>query len=223
VRNAATDIYGDTVTACSIVTITGIHLAAASESVGSRLPRQMLAGTSVRMGDSLLPLFAVSPAEISAQLPCDLPDGPNTLVVHSGNEPDASTDFTVARNAPGLFTRSVDGQSFALAAHADGTAVSPASPVVDGEIVSVFGTGFGPLVTPALQGIAAPAAPEFSVADAVQAFLGSHSLTPSYAGAAGSQPGLDMIQVQFSANGSTAFKVRVNGQESNVVTLPVSR
>jgi uncharacterized protein (TIGR03437 family) len=222
VRNAATEIHGDTVTACSIVTISGIHLATASESVGTGTPRQVLAGIGVRMGDSYLPLYAVTPTEISAQLPCNLPDGSNTLTVHAGYEPEASTDFTVTRNAPGLFSRNIAGKSYAMATHADGRAVTPDNPVTDGETISVFGTGFGPTTTPAPQGVTIHPTPEFCLADPLEAFLGTTSLTTSYAGAGGSQPGINTVQVKIDINGSSTFKVRINGQESNEVILPIA-
>jgi uncharacterized protein (TIGR03437 family) len=221
VRNAATEMHGDTVTACSIVTIAGLHLSTATESAPSGLPRQFLAGTGVRMGDSFLPLYAVSPTEISAQLPCNLLEGPNSLIVHAGYEPEVLSNFTVVRNSPGLFTRPVAGQSYAIATHNDGSAVTPDNPAVDGETVSVFGTGFGPLMTAAVAGIAIQPSPEFQLADPLEALLGTTPLSSSYAGAGGSQPGMDAVQVTVNAGGSSTFKVRINGKESNAVLLPV--
>jgi uncharacterized protein (TIGR03437 family) len=220
VRNAATDTHGDSVAACSIVTISGIHLATASLSVGGGQPRQFLADTGVRMGDSYLPLYAVSPTEISTQLPCNLPEGTNSLIVHAGYEPEVSTDFTVVRNAPGLFTQPLGGQSYALATHADGSPVTPDNPAVDGETVSVFGTGFGPLQTVSPDGGGTPAS---SLIDPLEALLGTSSLPATYTGGAGTQQGMDAVQVKVSANGSSVFKVRVNGQDSNAVTLPVAQ
>jgi uncharacterized protein (TIGR03437 family) len=125
------------------------------------------------MGDNFLPLFSVSPEAISAQLPCNLAEGPNKLTVRSGYEPEVSTDFTVVRNAPGLFTNNVAGQMYAIATHPDGSSVTPDNPAADGETVSVYGTGFGPLLTPALEGIVLQPAAEFGMADPVEVLLGT--------------------------------------------------
>jgi uncharacterized protein (TIGR03437 family) len=222
VRNAATDVHGAAVTACSMVTIAGIHLSAGTENVGAGLPRQFLAGTGVRMGDNYLPLYAVSPDEITAQLPCGLAEGANTLTVRSGYEGDVSTDFTVVRNSPGLFTYTVSGQPYALATRADGSIAAPDNPVENGELVTLYGTGFGPLLTPAPEGIVAAASPEFQLADAIEVLLGTNSQTTGYAGASGPRPGMNAVQVRINTGGrSDKVKVRVNGQESNAVILPV--
>jgi uncharacterized protein (TIGR03437 family) len=135
-----------------------------------------------------------------------------------------STEFTVVRNAPGLFTNNVSGQAYAIATHSDGTPVTPGSPVADGETVVVYGTGFGPLVTPAMEGMVIQPAAEFQLADPIDAQLGSNLLISAYAGAAGPRPGMNAVQVQVSTSGaSSTFKVRVNVQESNAVILPIGQ
>jgi uncharacterized protein (TIGR03437 family) len=78
------------------------------------------------------------------------------------------------------------------------------------------------MTTPAPQGVTIHPTPEFSLADPLEAFLGTTSLTTSYAGAGGSQPGINTVQVKIDTNGSSTFKVRINGQESNEVVLPIA-
>jgi uncharacterized protein (TIGR03437 family) len=223
-RNAATDIHGSQVTACSIVTISGINLSTGSEAVGNRPPRILLAGTSVHMGDNYLPLYAVTPGQITAQLPCGLSEGQNTLAVRSGNEPEVTTDFIVVRSAPGLFATRIAGQDYAVAVHADGSAVTQDSPAVYGETVTVYGTGFGPLLTPAPEGMVTPVAPEFQLADPVQVLLGGTLMDPAYAGAAGLGAGMDGVRIQIGTLvQNVTLKVTINGQDSNSVMLPIGQ
>jgi len=83
---------------------------------------------TARVGDRFLPLYFASPEQINLQVPPDLPLGPQTVTVSSAGMPDVSADFTVVRNAPGLFPLAVSGQSYALVLHEDGSLVTPTRP-----------------------------------------------------------------------------------------------
>ena len=75
----------------------------------------------------------------------------------------------------------------------------------------MYGTGFGPLMTPALEGMVIQPAAEFRLADPVEVLLGSNSLMTAYAGASGPRPGMNAVQVRVSTAGaSSTFKVRIN-------------
>ena len=52
-------------------------------------------------------LIYVSPDQINAQLPGDLEPGDYRLTVRTEGMPDVKSDFTVVRNAPGLFVNMV--------------------------------------------------------------------------------------------------------------------
>ena len=67
-------------------------------------------------------------------------------------------------------------------------------------------------------------AAEFRLSDPVEALLGTNSLTAAYAGAAGPRPGMNAVEVRVSTSGaSSTFKVRINGQKSNAVVLPIAQ
>jgi uncharacterized protein (TIGR03437 family) len=206
----------------SIISIFGVSLASAVE-VGPVNPlAQSIAGTTVTINNSILPLLFVSPQQINAQLPSSLADGNYTLEVQAG-ESAVSGTLTVSRNAPGLFFNTVGSTSYALAFHADGTSVTTSSPAAAGETVSVLGTGFGPYQTPVLDGFF-PANPPPAVHDSVVLSIGGSNPTSTSTAAPGF---IGVVTTQFQVptglpGGSSApVTVSINGVDSNTVMLPI--
>ena len=81
--------------------------------------------------------------------------GAQTLTIEPQGQPNVQVNFNVVRNAPGLFQQSINGQAFALAYHADGSAVTSAAPAQVGETITIYGTGFGPTNPARLEGLRA--------------------------------------------------------------------
>ena len=216
VRNAAGETPAAGVAAGSLVSILGASLAPAYE-VGPASPlAQSIAGVTVRVDGRFLPLLFVSPEQINAQLPSDLKEGERSLTVRWEGQPEATAAFTVVRNAPGLF---------AVAAHADGRPVTTENPARAGETLSVFGAGFGPYLRQPPYGFAVPDAPAFPLADPVQVLAGEAVLEPVFAGAAPGQVGTVVTRFRLPdslAGPAVALRVRVNGQDSNTVNLPIA-
>jgi uncharacterized protein (TIGR03437 family) len=224
VRNAAAETPVRAVAPGSVVAIVGAHLAAASETGPESPLAQTLAGVAVRMGDRFLPLFAVSPELITAMLPAGLEPGPASLSVKRDGQPEVRADFEVVRNAPGLFQKSTDEGSFAIATHPDGSAVSAASPARRGEIVTLYGTGFGPCDRTPPEGFAVPISPLYTLVDTVEILSGETVLAPQWAGAATGQVGVQAVRLAIGPelpSGNAKVTLRVNGQESNAVLLAV--
>jgi uncharacterized protein (TIGR03437 family) len=206
----------------SVVSIFGANLAN-SVAVGPSNPMaQTLGDTTVRLGDRLLPLFFVSSTQVNFQLPADLQPGTQSVVVSTQGQPDAQASFQVVQNAPGLFPLALNGQTFAVASHADGTPVTPAAPAQAGETVTVFGTGFGPTSPARPFGFAIPASPVYAVTDGVTVQIGAASVTATAFAAAGTV-GVDGVQfvVDGPSGSNAAITVTVNGQVSNSVLLPI--
>jgi uncharacterized protein (TIGR03437 family) len=133
-------------------------------------------------------------------------------------------DFLVARNAPGLFQTSTDNGNFAVAFHADGSAVSTDSPARRGEAVTLYGTGLGPCDRTPPDGFAVPVNPVYSLADPAEVVSGDVVLQPVWAGALAGRVGVQAVRLNIGTelpSGSAKLIVRVNGQESNAVLLPV--
>ena len=136
VSNAAGGVRGGEVAPCSLISITGLNLSAVTEKSPENELWPELGGVTVRMGDSPLPLYFVSPGRITAQLPCNLEEGTQTLTVRRPDQPDVTTSFPVARNAPGLFS---EEETHAVASHEDGTSITAGKPARPGEVVTLYG------------------------------------------------------------------------------------
>jgi uncharacterized protein (TIGR03437 family) len=224
-RNAAGPTPDDVVAPGSVISISGVNLAPNEESSTTSPLKQILAGVTVWIGDKLAPLFFVSPDQINAQLPSGIPEGPQTLTIRWPGKPDANVNINVARNAPGLFTQSIGGSLYALAAHADSSLVTPDNPAVKGETITLFGTGFGPYTGPGADGFALGEAPNLMLADPLSIVVADSTLTPDYAGIAAGKVGVNAARfiVGDSLPDSTSVPVKVSsgGRESNTVNLPL--
>jgi uncharacterized protein (TIGR03437 family) len=186
---------------------------------------QTLGGVTVRVGDRFLPLIFVSPTQINLQLPDDLALGAQTLTVSSQGLPDVQAGFTVVRNAPGLFAQVVNDQSFAVVVHEDGSPVTTDAPALHGELLTVYGTGFGPADHARPEGFAVPSDPAYLIVDSPSVLVGGAILGAANAFAAPGRIGIDAVQFRLddtAPSGTIApLHVIVNGQDSNTVMLPV--
>jgi uncharacterized protein (TIGR03437 family) len=225
VKNAAGDTPLNAVAAGSIISIEGVNLAS-NFLLGPRNPlTQTLESVTVRVGAKILPLVFVAPKQINAQLPPDLVEGAYTLTVQSDGNPDVSADFTVARNAPGLYNKVVNGQAFGLFLHENGDPITADSPAHRDETVTLLGTGFGPLLQMAPEGFPVPESDTSVLADPLSIVAGDNTITPAYAGAADGRVGVMAIRFPISDPLPTAtrlpIKVNVGSQDSNTVLLPL--
>lgn len=226
VQNAAGPTPDGTVAPGSIISIFGDSLAQ-SLQVGPTNPlAQTLADVTVTVGDRVLPLFFVSPQQINAQVPSDLPAGQYTIQIHALGQPDVIGTFTVSRDAPGIFTQQNDRNlPLALAFHEDGTVVTLDNPARRNETVSIYGTGFGPYNGRVIDGFPVPPTDSFSVVDPVRVTVGSLDLQPEWTGAAKNMTGTTIVKLkivdEMPSASSLDLSVLVNGKSSSKVVLPV--
>jgi uncharacterized protein (TIGR03437 family) len=207
----------------SIISIYGQSLASVVQ-VGPVNPlAQTIAGTTVTINGSILPLLFVSPQQINAQLPSSLADGNYTLEVQNVGQPAISGTLTVARDAPGLFFQMIGSTAYAMAFHADGSMISLGSPAAAGETISLLGTGFGPYQSPVFDGFFPPNPPP-AISDSVVLSVGGMNPTTASTAAPGFT-GLVSTQFQVPSGlpGGTSVPllVTINGVASNTVMLPV--
>jgi uncharacterized protein (TIGR03437 family) len=205
----------------SIVSIFGDDLALRTEAVTSdtlqagRLPVR-LGGINVRIGGQLAPLYFVSPTQINAQLPDSLTPRPQpwklTVIREGlGNAPAAEADVHVRESAPGLFPV-VAHVDFSLVGRGDPAGSRPAAP---GEIVILFGTGFGPTQPPVDTGELPPFAASALLPHRV--FLGGQELAAEqvlYFGQAPLLAGLQQVNIVLPpglATGDYEVQVEVGG------------
>jgi uncharacterized protein (TIGR03437 family) len=116
------------------------------------LPRS-LGGVSVSVNGVLAPLYTVTPRQIVFQAPWETVT-PATVEVHADStspfEPELQFVTTTSPSLPAIL----------LAVHEDWSGlVTAALPGRPGELVHLYGTGFGPVDLPQLDGVPAPADP----------------------------------------------------------------
>jgi uncharacterized protein (TIGR03437 family) len=227
VQNGAGNTPQAGVAAGSVISIYGANLASAVVTGPGSPLAQTLSGTVVTVANSILPLFFVSPLQINAELPANLTLGPQTLTVSAQGQPNVNASFTVVRDAPGLFEQLVNGQSFAVALHEDGSAVTLASPAGHGELLTVYGTGFGPTNPIRPVGFAVPQTPPYVLLDAASVQVGGAAIAAENAFAAPGSVAVDAVQFRLSdgtgvpSATNASLSVSINGQQSNTVLLPV--
>jgi uncharacterized protein (TIGR03437 family) len=227
VRNAALGAGAESVAPGSLISIFGASLAPTLEIGPSSPLAQTLAGVTVRADDTFLPLVFVSSSQINAQLPAAMAEGPHKITVRWEGKPETSTDILVARNAPGLFGATPPDQPVGSFVRASGQAVTNDNPARAGEIVGVLGTGFGPYLVQPPDGFLFDESAGYALKDGVSITVNDLTIDTLYAGRSGAAVGVDVVRFRVPANlpdlPLLPVKIRVNGQESNIVLLPVSR
>ena len=223
VSNAAGTTPQTGVAPGGIVSIFGVNLATDTFVAPDGMLPQTLGGVTVRVGDRLLPLFFVSPLQINAQMPDDMAPGSQVMTVSPAGGSDVRAAFTVVRNAPGLFPVATSGQAMAMAIHEDGSPVTTDAPAKTGELLTVYGTGFGPTERPRPEGFPIPQTPTYNIVDGVTLQAGTLSITAEGAFAVPGRLGIDAAQFRLdsSVTGTVTLKVTVNGVDSNTVMLAV--
>ena len=225
VMNAAGTTPQPGVAPGGIVAIFGVNLATLTAVAPDGMLPQTMGGLTVAVGDRLLPLFFVSPGQINAQVPDDLATGDQVLTVSPALAAQVRVPFTVVRNAPGLFEVPVDGQTIAnaMAMHEDGSAVTADAPAKAGELLTLYGTGFGPAERPRPEGLPIPESPSYNLVDAVTVQVGQLAIPAEKAYAVVGRCGIDAVQFRLdgSVTGTVTLRVTINGVDSNTLMLPV--
>jgi uncharacterized protein (TIGR03118 family) len=154
VESAASFLSGP-ITANEWVTITGSGLSATTgvwKVTGTQLPTT-LNGVSVTVNGEAAPVSFVGNTQINFLVPADIQAGttPQIQITNNGL-PSASVSVTAQPMAPAFFivgTNATTGAHYVAATHANGSLIGPstitgATPAEPGEVISLFGTGFGP-------------------------------------------------------------------------------
>ena len=227
VRNAALGASADSVAAGSLISIFGANLAPALE-IGPPNPLvQTLQSVTVRADDTFLPLVFVSPGQINAQLPAAIAEGTHKIIVRWEGKPETVAQILVVRNAPGLFGGNPPDQPVGAFVRASGQAVTSDKPAHAGDIVSVLGTGLGPYGSQPPDGFLFDETAGYTLKDGVTIIVNGLTINALYAGRSGAAVGVDAVRFQVPATLPDSpflpVKIRINGQESNTVLLPISR
>jgi uncharacterized protein (TIGR03437 family) len=110
-----------------------------------------LNGTSVTIAGEPAALVLVAPGQINLQVPADAPSGAQPVVVSNVNGPSPAFAMLVQPVAPNLYNAVVRQNDWSL--------IGPSNPANAGDILLVYGTGFGQTSPPLNTGVVAPAQP----------------------------------------------------------------
>jgi uncharacterized protein (TIGR03437 family) len=157
--------YQQSIAPGSLVTFFGRNLTTATQSFGGTVPLPTSLGAiSMTMNNSKVPLLYVSPTQINAQIPVDVAPGAVHLRMSSPSGEVQGT-ITVSAVAPAIWTG--DGV----------TAISGRQ----GDWVTIYATGQGPLASPIPSGHAAPTTHWIQPTARIRVFSGNTELECAYA------------------------------------------
>ncbi|MBI4463266.1 MAG: hypothetical protein HY647_01055 [Acidobacteria bacterium] len=189
------------------------------------LPRQ-LGGATLKVGGIEAPLVFVSPFQINAQLPFEVPPGPVTITVVMDGVESGPLPATVQATTPAVFTTSQSGTGQGVFQNGrDFSLVTESNPARRGDVIIVYSTGLGAVLPQAASGSAAPSQPLSSASASVTAEIGGQNARVHFAGLAPDFVGLYQVNVEIpvdlSATGNVPLVLRVAGTPSNPVTIPI--
>jgi uncharacterized protein (TIGR03437 family) len=206
----------------SLVQITGQYLSSQTMNAPSIPLPTTLGGTSVIIGGMQAPIAMVSPGQVNAQVPFELPAGqPYQVIVNANNALTTPQSFQAGSASPGL---SVLPSGYVQASHQSGVAVTEAAPAKPGESISIYLVGMGSTTIPVASGNPGPGSPFATTTINPVITVNNEVATVSFSGLI---PGLvGVYQVNFAVpsdapNGDLTLILVENAFTSNSGLLPV--
>jgi uncharacterized protein (TIGR03437 family) len=197
-----------------IISVFGTNFLASGTAVAGSLPLPTVLGSSsaaVTACGKNVPLFALFPGQINAQVPWECPaTGTSPFTVTANGQTSASQALTMVAASPGIFWLSSAGTAGAIL-HGNNTLVSPASPAVAGETVVVYCTGLGATIPSFATG--SPAVGSNTTVNPVTALIGGQTAVVTYSGMTDGLVGLYQVNLVIPAGltGSQAIVITANG------------
>jgi uncharacterized protein (TIGR03437 family) len=196
--------FSSTLAANSWVTILGSALSPTTNTwtnaiSAGRLPTS-LDGVSVSVAGKPAYIFFISPQQLNVLLP-DLPPGPAELIVRTPSGPSSTINVTIAAAAPAFF-QWPDGQpvatrqDFSFVAKPGTFPAAATTAARPGDVLILWGTGFGPTAPAAPAGTQTPADRTYSVLNPPQLTLNNQPITVYGAALAPGFAGLYQIAIQ---------------------------
>ena len=183
-----------------------------------------LGGAKVTVGGVDAPLYDVRSTQITFLIPSAVTPGLRPVVVTVGGTTINGTVRVMAAG-PGLFTRDAQNPPQGAILHQDGITVNSSnSPARRGEVVSIFGTGQGPLSRAVVDGAVPGASPSLASSTSTpQVFIGGVEARVIFSGLNPAAPALWQINAFVPDNsfitGRVPVRVYIDGIDSNEVTL----
>jgi uncharacterized protein (TIGR03437 family) len=198
-----------------IITLFGSGLASGVFTAGLPLPTT-LGGVQVNINGQAVPLYYVSPTQITALVPQQVTPDNNVFVatiqvVNNGAMSNSTTVYT-NYTAPGVFSADGSGGGPA-AAQVNNAAVSPTNPANVGSTVVFYATGLGTVTPVVADGAAAPSNPPATADDTDLMYIGGQQANLVFDGLA---PGFASL---FQLNAAIATGTP-SGQDFADVSTP---
>ena len=189
-----------------LVSIFGSNLTAAGQlyEAGSYPLQTQMGGVTVTIGGELVPLYAVTPGQINAILPFDLPvNATLPLIVTYNNAVSAPEPVSLVASEPGIFTLTQNGlgPGIVVLIHPDGSQAiaGAANPASAGDILVIYCTGLGDVNPRGVAGSPAPVTPLAQAIDPVTVTLGGVNVPVSFAGPTPGYAGLYQVNATVPA------------------------
>jgi uncharacterized protein (TIGR03437 family) len=213
----------------SWITINGTNLSSQTDTwnssiVNGALPT-MLDGVSVMVGGQPAYIEYVNPAQINALAP-NVPAGSVAVTVTGANGTSQAAMAQLSAEQPAFF----QWGNYAVATHQDytyavkngtfaGLTTVPAAP---GDVIILWGTGFGPTSPAAPAGMETPSTTAYNTATTVSVTVGGKTAIVYGAALASGYAGLYQIAIQIPAglaNGDYPVTATINGVSSPSTTM----
>ena len=219
VTNSAT--FSGPVAPGSLISVFGNNLAPLTTSAGSVPLPTFLADACITVNNLPIPLLYLSAGQINGQLPFEV-NGAASMVIHTPGGVSDPFNFQVSAAAPGLFSSDFSGQAptpipIILRAF-NQQPVTPSNPAHRGDILVMFGTGFGN-VSPGLgSGQAAPVGALFNTTLTPTVTIGGVQAEVLFSGLAPGFVGLNQLNVKVPLNAPLGFQVPLQITSGGVST-----
>ncbi len=196
VSAASLSPFGGAIAPGEFISIFGTGLAAQSTSAKPPFPAS-LGDVTVSINGILAPLSSISPNQINTIVPYGVSGSFATVLVTNAGQASNSITVPLEPTAPGVFTADSSGTGLGAILHANGKAVTVASPAARGETVSIFMTGLGAVTSAITDGVAISGAD--STVAAVTVIIAGQTTSVQYAGLAPGFPGVYQVNVVIPA------------------------
>jgi uncharacterized protein (TIGR03437 family) len=205
----------------SLISIFGSDLSTARQEAAAVPLPTSLAGASVTIAGKPAPLVFVSPTQINAQVPYDIPVGAETTVaVNVNGKASPSSQVRVVSQAPGVFQF---GEKRAVVQNSDNTVNMTNNGAEAESWVIAYATGGGEVDNPVPTGSAAPLSPLARHKGNVTATINGTMAEVAFAGLTPQYIGLTQVnfKVPRLAAGTYPLVISVNGEASNQAMITV--
>jgi len=213
----------------SWITISGTNLSSTTDTWNNAIVKGALPttldGVSVMVGGEAAYIEYVSATQINAVAP-SVPAGSVPVTVTNASGTSQAVMADVAAVSPAFFQWGnyavATRQNFSLAVKNGTFAGTTTVPAAPGDVIILWGTGFGPTSPSAPAGVETPSTTTYNTATAVSVTVGGKPATVYGAALAPGYAGLYQVAIQIPAslaNGDYPVVATINGAQSPSTTL----